>query len=200
MKVSIFGGTNPATNPKWLAFTKPLGELLCKNDFEVVWGGNAFGVLTSIISSISEDKPTTLVIPDVYEEDLKKMPQYEISGKGKTVNKLVKTKSISNRTHEMLKMAEAVVVVPGGIGTIYEFWTAIEGRRAEEYNVEIIMLNYKGFFNKQLEFFDFINKNGFTKIGVGGAPYKIAPEKLFKVVKTPEQVIEVLKQIQQKKA
>jgi len=57
------------------------------------------------------------------------------------------------------------------------------------------MLNHKGFWGKQLEFFDFINQNGFTKVGQGGAPYKIQPYDLFTVVNTPEEVIHILKQI-----
>jgi uncharacterized protein (TIGR00730 family) len=190
MKICVCGGTNPATNPKWLAFAKDLGDMLCANNFEMVWGGNAFGVLSNIHKEyIERHQANTVVMPRVYEKDLLEMQ----------TDKIVRTDLVVERTHQMLLMTHAVVVVPGGIGTIYEFWSAVEGKRANEYDIEIILLNYKGFFDSQLAWFDFINREGFTKIGAGGAPYKIAPTDLFKVAETPEQVVELLKEIEKKR-
>jgi len=195
MKICICGGTNPATNQKWLGFAKELGELLTKCDqteFEMVWGGNSFGVLSNIHQSyIDRDKSNTLVMPTAYEDDLLTMQ----------TDKIVRTDLVVERTHQMFLMAHngAVIVVPGGIGTIYEFWSAVEGLRAGEYDFDIIMLNYKGFFNDQLKFFNFINENGFTKIGKGGAPYTIEPTDLFKVVETPAQVLEELHKIRKRR-
>lgn len=190
MKVCVCGGTNPAVNPRWVEFAGRLGELLVKNNFEMVWGGNAFGVLSHVHKEfIAKNKANTLIMPHAYEGDLENMK----------TDKIVRTELVVERTHQMLLMTHAVVICPGGIGTIYEFWSAVEGKRAGEYDIEIILLNYNGFFDKQLEFFNFINKEGFTKIGKGGAPYKIAPEDLFIVAKTPEEVIERLEIIRKKR-
>ncbi|MCL2228658.1 MAG: LOG family protein [Firmicutes bacterium] len=192
MKVCVIGGTNPATNPKWLDFAEDLGKRMCDAHFEMVWGGNAFGVLSHIHKKyVKYDKPNTLVMPDTYKDDLKVMK----------TDKVVATELVVERTHEMFLLANhgAILCVPGGIGTIYEFWTAIEGLRAGEYDFDIIMLNYKGFFDDQLKFFDFINQEGFTKIGKGGAPYKIEPTDLFKVVTTPEEVLVELEKIRDKR-
>jgi len=186
MKVCICGGTNPATNPKFFAVAQKMGELLVASDFEMVWGGNAFGVLSHIHKQyIEKQKKNTLLMPKAYEYDLDVME----SGKKDKVELIDK---VSERTYKMFTMADAVVFMPGGIGTIYEFWSAVEYRRAQEFDIEIILLNHQGFYKHQLAHFDFINKNGFTKTGAGGAPYKIAPEDLFQVVDTPEEVIEVL--------
>jgi hypothetical protein len=51
-----------------------------------------------------------------------------------------------------------------------------------------------------LAHFDFINQNGFTKIGKGGAPYKIAPEDLFRVASTPEEVVQILNKLRAEEA
>jgi len=190
MKVCICGGTNPATNPKWLGVASKLGELLCKHDYEMVWGGNAFGVLSHIHKQyIEKQKANTLILPRAYEEDLKKM----------TVDKVVATDRVSERSRQMFEMTNVVIVIPGGIGTIYEFWYAVEGKRAGEYDIDIILLNYENFYKHQLEHFKFINENGFTKIGKGGAPYKMKAEDLFKVVETPEELIKELAKIKKRR-
>jgi len=186
MKVCICGGTNPATNPKYFDVARELGEMLVNNDFEMVWGGNAFGVLSHIHQQyIAKKAKNTLVMPKAYEGDLKRMNIYN----------LYKTDQVSLRTVSMFSMTNAVVFIPGGIGTIYEFWSAVEYKRAEEFDIDIILLNFENFYQYQLAHFDFINQNGFTKTGKGGAPYKIQPEKLFRVVETPQEVISILKKI-----
>lgn len=189
MKVCICGGTNPATNPKYFTVAQRMGELLVENDFEMVWGGNAFGVLSHVHKMyLDKQAKNTLILPKAYESDLKKM------NVGKT--NVQKTDKVSQRTYTMFSLANAVVFIPGGIGTIYEFWSAVEYKRAEEFDIDIILLNFDNFYQHQLAHFDFINKNGFTKTGKGGAPYKIPPEKLFHVCNTPEEVIKLLKKIQ----
>lgn len=191
MKVCICGGTNPATNPKYFDVAQKMGTHLVENDFEMVWGGNAFGVLSHVHKMYLEKQAkNTLILPKAYEGDLKTL---ETGGETTSVQK---TEKVSQRTYTMFSMANAVVFIPGGIGTIYEFWSAVEYKRAEEFDIDIILLNYDSFYQHQLAHFDFINKNGFTKIGKGGAPYKIAPEDLFHVCATPEDVIKLLKKIQ----
>jgi len=192
MKVCIFGGTNPATNPKYIENAKKVGELLVEHKFEKVWGGNAHGVLAAINKHYQKkDIDHTLIIPEVYSDDLKTM----------NTKKVVKSKSICTRMEAMLEATDggAIIVMPGGIGTIFEFWTAVECKRAEEFDVEIIVFNYDGFYKHQLAHYDFINENGFTKIGVGGSPYRICPTKLFHVAETPEQVVAKLLEFRQAK-
>jgi uncharacterized protein (TIGR00730 family) len=190
MKVCICGGTNPATNPKYYEVASEVGDLLVNNDFEMVWGGNAFGVLSHVHKKyIEKQRANTLVIPKAYEDDLKTM----------NTDTVYKTEQVMERTQAMFSMTNVVIVMPGGIGTIYEFWTAVECKRAEEYELDIILLNYDNFYKHQLEHFDFINKHGFTKTGKGGAPYKIAPEELFRVVETPTELLAVLNDIRKNK-
>jgi len=193
LKVCVCGGTNPATNPKYYEVAQKTGELLVKGDFEMVWGGNAFGVLSHIHKEyLDKQKANTLVLPKAYENDLRQMDNM------KSTNVEMSDK-VSQRTYQMFTLSDAVVIMPGGIGTIYEFWSAVEYKRAEEFDIEIILLDYKDFYKHQLAHYKFINDNGFTKVGAGGAPYKIKPEDLFHVARTPEEVIKILKDIAKKR-
>ena len=186
MKVAIFGGTNPKTNPKWYEVAQVMGNLLVENDFEMVWGGNAHGVLAEIHKRYQEKgAKNTLLLPKAYEDDLKSMDTDDV----------ILINTISDRTRAMLAKADAVIVMPGGIGTIYEFWSAIEYKRAEEFEFDIILLNYEDFFQYQLAHYGFIYANGFMKIGFGGSPYKIDPKDLFKIATTPQSVINILKEL-----
>ena len=189
MKVCVFGGTNPATNPKYYSVAQEMGKLMAKEKFEKVWGGNAHGVLAEINKKyVGKDVKSTLMIPQTYESDLETMD----------VENVVKTKDILSRAEAMLAAADVVVVMPGGIGTIFEFWTAVEVRRAEEYKFDIILLNYDDFYQYQLAHYGFIYEHGFTKIGAGGAPYRIDPKDLFIICTTPQEVIARLKELRKR--
>ena len=193
MKVCICGGTNPATNPKYLGFGDELGQLLCDNDIEMIWGGNAFGVLSQIHAKYQQNqKKNTLVLPRPYESDLEHMEM------GKT-DKVIITNRVNDRTQRMYKLSTTVIFLPGGVGTMYEFWSAIEYKRAGEFDIDIILFNPKGFYKHQLAHFDFINANGFTKIGKGGSPYTIEPTELFSIATTPAEVITQLLAIKKRR-
>ena len=182
MKVCIFGGTNPATNPKYIENAQKVGDFLVKHNFTKVWGGNAHGVLAEINKKFREaGKEHILVLPEVYSDDLETME----------VDKVVMAKSICSRMESMLEQTcgGSIIVMPGGIGTIFEFWAAVECKRAEEFDVDIILFDYDGFYKHQLAHYDYINENGFTRIGQGGSPYRICPTDLFTIAKTPEEVI-----------
>jgi uncharacterized protein (TIGR00730 family) len=168
-----------------MSFAEGLGDILTKEgDIELIWGGNAHGPLAKIRGKfVANGRKDTLVLPKAYEDDLKIM----------TVENVVLTDLIDERTRKMLSMSDAVIVIPGGIGTIYEFWTAVETKRAREHDAKIILFNYKGFYDGQLAWFDLVNENGFTSIGHGGSPYKTDAKLLFSVAKTPEEVVKYLK-------
>ena len=183
MKVCVCGGTNPGTNAKFLNCMRRVGELFCDNDIELVWGGNQYGVLAAVHQVyIERKKPNTLYIPKTYSDDLN----------GMTTDKVVILENIGERQDAMSRNSDAIVFIPGGIGTTYEFWASIEALRSGEISNKLFLYNYDGFWNKQIEFLDFINQNGFTKTGLGGSPYKVKPEDLFTVVNSPEDLMKEL--------
>ena len=183
MKVCVCGGTNPATNVKFTDSVRRIGELFCDHDIELIWGGNQHGVLAAIHQVyVERNKSNTLYLPKVYIDDLN----------GMTTDKVVILDTIAERQDAMAQNSDAIVFVPGGIGTMYEFWSSVETLRSGETSAKLFLYNFDGFFNKQIEFFDFINQNGFTKTGLGGSPYKMKPEELFTVVDTPEALIKEL--------
>ena len=190
MKVCICGGTNPATNPKYLGFGDELGQMLCDNDIRMIWGGNAYGVLSQIHEKYQQNrKGNTLILPRRYEKDLASMK----------AERVIMTDSLFDRMAKMFHLTNVVLFLPGGIGTMFEFWSALECKRAREYDIDIVVFNYNNFFKNQFAHFDFINANGFTRIGAGGAPYIMEPTSLFSVANTTQEVIYQLLEIKRRR-
>ncbi len=83
------------------------------------------------------------IYPYVYEDESK-----ELDGKKTPVN------TVSERTDSVINESDILLFLPGGIGTVYELFTAIESKRAKEHDKPILIYNCLGFYDnllKQLE-------------------------------------------------
>lgn len=72
------------------------------------------------------------------------------------------TRTVAERTLNVIKSSDVILFLPGGIGTIYELFSAVEWKRSFEFDKPIIIYNSLGHFDKMLEFLDIIYDNGFT--------------------------------------
>ena len=63
---------------------------------------------------------------------------------------LIPVKTVSERTDKIIEQSDVLVFLPGGIGTIYELFTAIESKRGMEHNKPIIIYNSFNFFDDVL--------------------------------------------------
>ena len=68
----------------------------------------------------------------------------------------------------MIRESDALIFLPGGIGTIYELFTAIESKRNKEFDKPIIIYNSNNYFDKLLLFLDYLYNQNFTDISVSG--------------------------------
>ena len=71
--------------------------------------------------------------------------------------------SVSDRTTGLISNSDILLFIPGGIGTVYELFTAIETKRCHEHDKPIIIYNSNGFYNKLLEFLDMLYADKFVR-------------------------------------
>ncbi len=86
------------------------------------------------------------------------------------------TKSVNERTDNMIEKADILLFLPGGIGTIYELFTAIEKKRNNEYDKPIYIYNETGFFDDILQILDKIYKEKFSS-SKDGKNYEVINER-----------------------
>jgi uncharacterized protein (TIGR00730 family) len=96
------------------------------------------------------------------------------------VNELIITQNMSERKNRMFAMSDAVVALPGGVGTIEELTEAITLKQLSLWDGPIIILNTLGYYNSLLEFIDHMVNNHFMRFEHKG---------IWEIVNTPEEVI-----------
>ena len=64
------------------------------------------------------------------------------------------TKTVGQRTEKLIEEADALVFLPGGIGTVYEFYSAVEAKKCHDFDKPIVLYNSNGFYDDLMVFID----------------------------------------------
>lgn len=128
-----------------------LEELMKEND--LVFGACNSGLMgLAYNTTLKANGNITGICPEAYKDDFKTLK----------CDTEITTKSVSERTDTVISSSDALIFLPGGIGTIYELFTAIESKRCHEFNKPIVIYNSNGYFDKLLEFMDQVYSEKFS--------------------------------------
>jgi len=71
------------------------------------------------------------------------------------------TEKVLESTEIMIDKCDAIVFMPGGLGTLYELFLAIQGVICKEHAKPVVMYNSCGFFDGILDYLTKIKGKGF---------------------------------------
>ncbi len=79
------------------------------------------------------------------------------------LSQLIETSSMAERKSKMIELADAFVVLPGGIGTLDEITEVMSLSSLDIVNGKIILFNAEGYFDPLKKVLENIIENGFGK-------------------------------------
>lgn len=110
--ITVYCGSQYGLNPAHAAFTGMLVEFLAKNGFHIIYGGGSTGLMGLIAdTAISAEGQITGIIPHIFIEK-------EQAHRG--ITKLIEVDTMDERKEKLIHMADAFIILPGGIGTLEE--------------------------------------------------------------------------------
>jgi uncharacterized protein (TIGR00730 family) len=176
MKVCIFAASSSRIDSEYGVVAARLGAMLARENLDVVFGGGGIGLMGKLADAVLENGGRiTGVLPEFMKEE----------GWGhKGLTEMIVTSDMSDRKKRMFSMADAVVALPGGIGTLEEMTEAITLKQLSLFDGPIIILNTLGYYNSLLEFIDHMIASNFMRFEHKG---------IWEVVSTPEEVLSALK-------
>jgi uncharacterized protein (TIGR00730 family) len=176
MTICVFAASSSRINDEFNKAASRLGELLAREGMDVVFGGGGIGLMGKLADAIKENNGRiTGVIPSFMEEE----------GWGhKGIDGMVITEDMGERKRRLFAMSDAVVALPGGVGTLEELTEAITLKQLGLFDGPVIILNTLGFYDSLFDFFDKMVENNFLRKEHKG---------IWEIVNTPEEVITALK-------
>ena len=116
-KATIFCSSSDTLPKKYYEETRLVGELLAKNDITIIYGGGSSGLMGTVADSALENGGEVVgVIPRF-------MKAVEWDHKG--VHLMIETEDMAERKKIMVEGTDAVIALPGGVGTFEELFEVL---------------------------------------------------------------------------
>jgi uncharacterized protein (TIGR00730 family) len=153
--ISVFCGSNFNGNPVLLKAVHHLADVMVAKKISLVFGGGRVGVMGLIADAVLERGGIAIgVIP-------KFLMDKEVGHRGLT--ELIITENMHQRKQKMADLSDGVITLPGGFGTMEEFFEVLTWLQLGIHGNPIGLLNIDGFYNPLLMQIDVMVENKFLK-------------------------------------
>lgn len=149
----VFCGSASGNQPEIHAEVRKLGELMAARSLRLVYGGGNVGLMGLVADTVlANGGQATGVQPHFL--DIR-----EVSHKGLT--ELILVDTMHQRKQLMHDMADAIVALPGGFGTMDEIFEMLTWRQLDLHEKPLAVLNVNGFYDALLAQLDKMMEVGF---------------------------------------
>ena len=145
-RLAVYCGCSSGDSSLFKLAATELGALIASQGMALVYGGARIGLMGSVAdAALASGGEVIGVIPDALTLD-------EVVHTGLTHLEVVG--SMHERKARMLELADGVVAMPGGFGTLDELFEALTWAQLRFHAKPIGMLNLNGYFDPLLSFLD----------------------------------------------
>ena len=156
MTVCVFAASSSRVDKKYILAAEELGILFAKSKINVIYGGGGIGLMGILADAvIANGGIITGVMPSFMNDEGWGHPH---------VRDMILTTDMGERKKKMFSGANAVVALPGGVGTLEELTEAITLKQLGLFDGPIVILNTLGFYKSLIDFFDHMVKGQFLRI------------------------------------
>ena len=173
--VCVFCASSARIDTRYLEAARELGQLLAQQGWRCVNGGGSVGLMGAVTDgALDAGGQVTGVIPKFMVDNGWCYDRLE---------DVVITADMHQRKHLMSEMADAVIAMPGGVGTLEELLETLTWRQLGLVKVPVIILNTMGYYDPLLAMLRHAIDEGFMKA---------SHAQLWQVATTPGEAIALL--------
>lgn len=156
--VCVFCGSRPGTNPAHTAAARDTGALIARAGWRLVYGAGDVGLMGEVArAAIAAGGRTMGVIPT------------HLMGREqgrRDLTQVVVTEDMHERKKVMFMNSEAIVVLPGGAGSLDEFFEVLTWAQIGLHGKPILLLDVQGYWQPLVALLDHVIAEGFADAGL----------------------------------
>lgn len=152
--VCVFCGSRPGRDPAIAQAAVETGAMLARNGWRLVYGAGDVGLMGAVARAAQTAGgrtfgviPTHLMTAEVARQSL---------------DALVVTETMHERKKVMFANSQAIVVLPGGAGTLDEFFEVLTWAQIGLHRKPVLLLDLGGFWQPLLGLVDHVIDQGFA--------------------------------------
>jgi uncharacterized protein (TIGR00730 family) len=158
--VCVYCGARPGTRPAHAQAATATGRMIARNGWQLVYGAGDVGLMGTVARAAMAGGGAAMgVIPIhlVAQEQGKR-----------DLTSFVVTETMHERKKVMFMNADAVVVLPGGAGTLDEFFEVLTWRQLGLHRKPILLLDSEGYWQPLVALLDHLVAEGFADDSLPG--------------------------------
>jgi len=153
LKICVFCGSSPGVDPAHLKLATQLGSEIAKRGHSLIYGGGGLGLMGATARAARDGgAPVTGIIPHFLNAIERTIPGIE--------HEFVD--DMHSRKIRMFDLADAFVVLPGGMGTLEEVIEVMSWQRLNLHDKPIVFLSDTKYWDKLITVFGDIISEGFA--------------------------------------
>jgi uncharacterized protein (TIGR00730 family) len=145
-RLAVFCGSNPGVRTDYMEGVRAFGRAVCERGIGVVYGGSSVGLMATLADTILDE------VGDIIGVIPKMLVEREVANKA--LDDLRVVGSMHERKALMAELADGFVALPGGIGTLEEFFEIWTWAQLGMHGKPCGLLNIAGYFDPLLAFLD----------------------------------------------
>jgi len=174
-RICVYCGSGKGENPMFAAAARTLGSSIAGAGIGLVYGGGSLGLMGEVARSVlANGGHVTGIIPE-FLSDREKML--------KDVQELIVTQDMHERKRLMFEKSDAIVALPGGIGTLEELVEQMTWAQLGQHMKPICLGNIDGFWQPLLGLLEHMRTQSFIRPGL---------EVDFLVADTAEEIVPLI--------
>jgi len=144
--ICVFCGSNAGRDPTFMTAARDLGALIARRDLTLIYGGGNVGLMGAVADgALAGGAKVVGIIPHALERK-------EVAHCGLT--ELVVCDTMHDRKRMMTERSDAFIAMPGGYGTMEEFFEVITWAQLGIHRNPCGLLNVAGFYDGLIRFLD----------------------------------------------
>lgn len=153
--IVVFCGSSEGNEPEFSSDAYALGKVLAERKITMVYGGAKIGIMGQVAQGALEANGKVIgVIP----EFLKTREVYH-----RSLTELIITQNMHERKLKMHELSDGIIMLPGGFGTLEEFFEMLTWGQLGLHQYPIGILNTNGFYDDLLKMMKSLVDKGFVK-------------------------------------
>jgi uncharacterized protein (TIGR00730 family) len=156
----VFCGSRDGTNPAYRAAAEDLGRALAAAGWQLVYGAGDVGLMGAVAEAAQAGGGDTMGVIPVHL-----LPR---EGGKRDLTRFVVTENMHERKKVMFMNSDAIVVLPGGAGSLDELFEVLTWRQLGLHHKPLLVLNVEGYWTPLRDLIDHVIGQGFADPSLAG--------------------------------
>ena len=158
--ICVFCGSRPGRDPLMAAAARDTGAMLARRGWRLVYGAGDVGLMGEVARATQAAGGRTFGVIPVH------LMKGEVARRD--LDTLVITETMHERKKVMFANSDAAVVLPGGAGTLDEFFEVLTWAQIGLHAKPVVLLDAGGFWQPLLALIDHVIAQGFADASLRG--------------------------------